>query len=63
MYNFVYVLESQTNDLPSHSTAKVVLGQALSIAICGSRTHTEVIACSYLPKLLTTKTTEELIDN
>ena len=32
--------------------------QGLSIAICGSQTHTEVIACDWRPKFLTTRPLE-----
>ena len=36
-------------------TARVILRQALSIATCGRRTHSEVTANDWMPKLLTTR--------
>ena len=35
-------------------TARVILGQVLSIVTCGSQTHIEVTAFDCMPKLLTT---------
>ena len=40
----------------SRSTARVILGQVLNIAIFGSQNPTEVTDCVQMPKLLTTPT-------
>ena len=37
------------------STARVTLGQVISIVTCGTRTHTEVTAYDWMPNLLTTR--------
>ena len=36
-----------------YSTARVILGQVLSIVMCGGQTHAEVTACDYMPNLPT----------
>ena len=44
--------KGQSLGFTSSSTARVTLGQVLGIASCRSQTHTDVIACDYLPNLL-----------
>ena len=41
-------------------TARVILGQVLSIVTCGIRTHTVVTACDQMPNHLTYLATQDL---
>ena len=45
-------IQGQSLGFTSRSTARVILGQVLSIVTCGSQTHTEVTVCD--KNLLTT---------
>ena len=46
-YSTQYYFKGQSWCFTSGQTVRVILGQVLSIATCGSRTHTEVTACDY----------------
>ena len=52
LHNFMYILTLLS--VQHCRPVRVILGQALSTAICGSRTRTEVTACDLMPNLLTT---------
>ena len=45
----------------ARSTARTILGQVLSIATCGSQTHTEVTSCKLDAKLANHYATEDLV--
>ena len=48
------IYKSQTWGCTFRLTARVILGQTLSIATCGCQVHIEVTACDKIPNLLTT---------